>query len=67
MTLDWVSLTETNSYAKMELMGIAKSINPGHPAKSAKADHGRNFSLLADFLRIKGGPSDLGTKILQKY
>ena len=31
-------------------MGIAKIIDPGQPAQ---ADHGRNFSLLADFLCIK--------------
>ena len=34
-------------------MKIAKSIDPGQSALSAQADYGRNFSLLADFLRIK--------------
>ena len=34
-------------HAKRDLMGIAKSIDLGQPA------HGRNFSLLADFLCIK--------------
>ena len=33
-----------------DLMGIAKSIYHGQPAQS---DHGRNFSLLADFLCIE--------------
>ena len=37
-------------------MGIAKSIDPGQPAQSAQADHGRNFSLLADFLSINPFP-----------
>ena len=37
---------------KRGLEGIAKSIDPGQPAQSAQADHGRNFSLLADFLCI---------------
>ena len=32
---------------KKDLMGIAKSINPG---QSAQSDHGRNFLLMADFL-----------------
>ena len=36
-----------------DLMEIAKSIDLGQPAQSAQADHGRNFSLLADFLCIK--------------
>ena len=40
-------------HAKRGLMGIVKSIDPGQPAQSAKADHGRNFSLLADFLCVK--------------
>ena len=40
-------------HAKRDLMGIAKSIDLGQPAQSAQADHGRNFSLLADFLCIK--------------
>ena len=40
-------------HAEKDLMGIAKSIDPGKPAQSAQADHGRNFSLLADFLCIK--------------
>ena len=35
--------------AKRDFMGIAKSIDPGQPAQSAQSDHGRNFSLLADF------------------
>ena len=39
--------------AKSDLVGIAKSIDPGQPAQSAQADHGRYFSLLADFLCIK--------------
>ena len=39
--------------AKRDLMGIAKSINPGQPAQFTQSDHGRNFSLLADFLCIK--------------
>ena len=34
-------------------MGIAKSTDPGQPAQSAQADHGRNFSLLTGFLCIK--------------
>ena len=33
-----------------DIMGIVKSIDPG---QSTQADHGRNFSLLADFLCIK--------------
>ena len=37
-------------HSKRDLMGIAKSIDGGQPAQ---ADHGRNFSLLADFLCIK--------------
>ena len=36
-------------HAKRDLTGIAKSIDPG---QSAQADHGRLFSLLADFLYI---------------
>ena len=47
-------------YIKRELLciwdlvrEIAKSIEPGQPAQSAQADHGRNVSLLADFLCIK--------------
>ena len=32
-------------------MGIAKCIDSGQPAQSAQADHGRNFSLMAYFLR----------------
>ena len=38
---------------KKDLIGIAKSIDRGQPAQSRQADHGRNFSLLADFLCIK--------------
>ena len=34
-------------------MGVAKSIHSGQPAQSAQADHGRNFSILADFLFMK--------------
>ena len=34
-------------------MGIAKSIDPGQPAQSMQCEHGRNFSLLADYLPIK--------------
>ena len=48
----WSSLNVTH-HAKQDLMGITKSIDRGQPAQSAQADHGRNFSLLADFLRIK--------------
>ena len=40
-------------HAKRDLMGIAKSIDPSHLPQSAQSDHGRNSSLLADFLRIK--------------
>ena len=40
-------------HSKKGLVGIAKSINPGQTAQSAQSDHGRNFSLLADFLCIK--------------
>ena len=40
-------------YSKRDLMGIANSIDPGQPVQSAQADHGKNFSLLADFLCIK--------------
>ena len=40
-------------HTKRDLMGITKSTDRGQPAQSAHADHGRNFSLLADFLRIK--------------
>ena len=32
----------------------AKSIDPGQPAQSAQADLDRNFSLLANFLHIRG-------------
>ena len=39
-------------HAKRDLMGTAKSIDPGQPAQSAQSDHGQNFSLLADFLCI---------------
>ena len=37
-------------YATRDLLGIAKSIDPGQPTQS---DHGRNFPLLADCLCIK--------------
>ena len=37
-------------HTKRDLMGIAKSIEPGQPAQSAQADHGLNLSPLADFL-----------------
>ena len=40
-------------HAKRDLTGTAKSIDPGQPPKSSQAEHGRNFSLLADFLCIK--------------
>ena len=40
-------------HAKRDLMEIANSIDPGQPALFAQADHGRNFSLFADFLCIK--------------
>ena len=40
-------------HMKRDLKGITKSIDPGQSAQSAQADHGRNFSLLADFLCIK--------------
>ena len=39
--------------AKRDLMRIVKNIKPGQPAQSTQADHGRNFSLSADFLCIK--------------
>ena len=38
---------------KRDLMGIAKSIDLGQAAQCAQADHGRNFSILADFLCTK--------------
>ena len=38
---------------KGELMGIAKSINPGQPVQSTQSDPNRNFWLLADFLCIE--------------
>ena len=37
-------------HTERDLMGIAKSIDSGQPAQS---DHGRNFSLLADFPYLK--------------
>ena len=40
-------------HATRDLMGIAKSIDPGQPAQSVQSDHGQNFSLLADFQCIK--------------
>ena len=57
----------------------AKYIDSGQPAQSAQANLSRNILLLVSLLYIeglyhlvtplavKGGPSDLGTKILQKY
>ena len=45
-------------YTKRNLMGTAKSINPGKPAESAQADHGQNCLLLADFLCINPLPDD---------
>ena len=39
--------------AKRDLIGIAKSIEPGQAARSARTDHGQIFSLLADFMCIK--------------
>ena len=35
---------------KRDLMGIAKSTDPGQPLRTAQADQGRNISLLAHFL-----------------
>ena len=40
-------------HMKRDLKGIKKSIYRGLSAQSAQADHGRNFSLSADFLCIK--------------
>ena len=40
-------------HAKKGLIVIAKSFDRGQPARTAQADHGRNFSLLADFLCFK--------------
>ena len=40
-------------HGKRDLIGIAKSIDPGQPEQSAQADQGRYFSLLADFLCMK--------------
>ena len=45
-------------HAKRDFMGIAKSMDPAQPAQSTHADHGRNFSLLADFLCINPLPDD---------
>ena len=41
--------------AKRDLMGIAKSIDPGQPVQS---DHGQSFLLLADFLCINSLSND---------
>ena len=40
-------------HVKMDLMWIAKSIDPGQPVQSAQADHSRKFTELLDFLCIK--------------
>ena len=45
-------------HAKMDLMGIVKSIHPGQPAQSAQADQGRKLSLFADFLCINPFPNN---------
>ena len=42
-----------NHHTKRDLMGNAKSIKPDQPAQFMQADHGQNFSLLADFLCSK--------------
>ena len=39
---------------KAVLMYFSKGIDPRHPAQSAKADMGRNFSLSLHFMRVKG-------------
>ena len=36
-----------------DLMETAKSIDHDRPAQSAQSDHGRNFSLLTDYLCVK--------------
>ena len=41
------------NHIKRNLMGTAKSIDPGQPVQSMQADHSQNFSLLVDFLCIK--------------
>ena len=43
-------LNNCDHHTKRDLLGIAQSIDPDQPAK---ADHGLNFSLLADFLTVK--------------
>ena len=48
-----LSLTIVTHHVKRDHMGVAKSFYFGQPARSAQADHGRNFSLLEDFLCIK--------------
>ena len=50
--VDVNTIANVTRHAKRGLMGIAKCIDPGQPAQSAQSDHGRNFSLLPDFLRI---------------
>ena len=58
----WHKSTVTNRFinvthhVKRDLMGIAKSIDPGQPAQSTQPDHCQNFSLLADFLCINPFP-----------
>ena len=47
-----IQIIVTN-HAKGDLMGIAKSIDHGQPAQSGQSDHGRNISLLTDFLGMK--------------
>ena len=46
-------LSYATHHAKKDFVGIEKSIDSDQPAQSAQSDHGRNFSLLADFLCIK--------------
>ena len=53
MYLDFIDLLFVAHHAKRDLMGTAKSIDPGQPAQSGQAGHGRNFSPLADVLFIK--------------
>ena len=40
-------------HAKRDLMKIVKNIDRGQTARTAQSDHGRPFSLLADFPCIK--------------
>ena len=49
--MDYLNIVVINvtHHAKSDFIGITKSIDPGQPAQSAQADHGRNLSLLADF------------------